>query len=105
MIHDIPLAKAAGACGCAHDDSDPVLDRLERAGVVASSGAACGAGGTQPSHVLLAMGESPLHARAGIRFSLGRDTTSQDIDRTLDAASRAIGPLLSKVNQAVSRST
>ena len=26
MIHDIPLAKAAGACGCAHDDSDPVLD-------------------------------------------------------------------------------
>ena len=26
MIHDIPLAKAAGACCCAHDDSDPVLD-------------------------------------------------------------------------------
>ncbi|MBI3367362.1 MAG: cysteine desulfurase [Burkholderiales bacterium] len=38
-------------------DSERVLGRLERAGIVASSGAACTAGGTQASHVLLAMGE------------------------------------------------
>ena len=56
-------------------DSEWVLGRLERAGVVASSGAACTASGTQPSHVLLAMGESALQAKAGVRFSLGRDTT------------------------------
>ncbi len=75
-------------------DSERVLGRLERAGVVASSGAACTASGTQPSHVLLAMGESALQAKAGVRFSLGRDTTLAEIHRTLDIARHAIGPLL-----------
>lgn len=75
-------------------DADPVLQALERAGVVASSGAACAAGGREPSHVLLAMGESPARARAGVRFSLGRETSAADIERALAAAVRAIAPLL-----------
>ncbi len=75
-------------------DAEQVLGQLERAGIVASSGAACTASGTQPSHVLLAMGESPLHAKASVRFSLGRDTTAADIERAIDAARRLIGPLL-----------
>lgn len=75
-------------------DADLVLGRLERAGVLASSGAACSAGGTQPSHVLLAMGESPLRAKAGIRFSLGRTTTSCDIDLAIAAVRQVIAPLL-----------
>ena len=75
-------------------DSERVLSALERAGIVASSGAACTAAGTQPSHVLLAMGESALHAKAGVRFSLGRDTDAADIERTLEVAQRVIGPLL-----------
>ncbi|WP_088284539.1 cysteine desulfurase family protein [Ideonella sp. A 288] len=77
-------------------DSERVLDRLERAGVVASSGAACSAGGTQPSHVLLAMGLSAAQAKAGVRFSLGRDTRADEIERALDAAVRAIAPLLAR---------
>lgn len=75
-------------------DSEQVLGKLERAGVIASSGAACTASGTQPSHVLLAMGESALHAKASVRFSLGRETSTADIERALDAAQRVIGPLL-----------
>jgi cysteine desulfurase len=75
-------------------DADQVLGRLERAGVLASSGAACSAGGTQPSHVLLAMGVSPLHAKAAVRFSIGRHTSEGDIDRAIDAVCSAIGPLL-----------
>ena len=75
-------------------DADAVLTRLERAGIVASSGAACTAGGTEPSHVLLAMGESPRQARAGVRFSLGPDTTETDIDRAVTAAVRVLGRLL-----------
>jgi cysteine desulfurase len=75
-------------------DSEQVLGRLERAGIVASSGAACTAGGTQPSHVLLAMGESALQAKAGVRFSTGPDTTLADIQHTLAAAQRVIAPLL-----------
>jgi len=75
-------------------DSEQVLGLMERAGVVASSGAACTASGTQPSHVLLAMGETPVHAKAGVRFSLGRGTTAEDIERTVDVVVRLIGPLL-----------
>ncbi len=81
-------------------DADQVLGRLERAGVLASSGAACAAGSTEPSHVLLAMGEPPLHGRAVIRFSLGRDTTADEIDRTLAAVALAIGPLLAPIPHA-----
>ncbi len=75
-------------------DADLVLNRLERAGVVASSGAACSAGGTQPSHVLLAMGESAACAKAGIRFSLGRGTTDSEIDIAIAAVLHALAPLL-----------
>lgn len=74
--------------------AEEVLSRLERAGVIASSGAACSAGGTQPSHVLLAMGLDADAARRGVRFSLGRDTTDEDIARALGAAQRALAPLL-----------
>jgi cysteine desulfurase len=75
-------------------DSEQVLGRLARAGVVASSGAACTAAGTQPSHVLLAMGEDAEAARAGVRFSLGRETTAADIAHTLAAVQRVVVPLL-----------
>lgn len=77
-------------------DADQVLTRLERAGVLASSGAACSAGGTQPSHVLLAMGESPVRAKAAIRLSTGRDTPAEDIDRTIAAAAACLLPLLAE---------
>jgi len=75
-------------------DAERALHALEREGIVASSGAACAAGGTEPSAVLLAMGCTPLQARAGIRFSLGRDTTDADIDRVLAVVEHAIAPLL-----------
>ncbi len=75
-------------------DAERVLDKLERAGLVASSGAACTAGGTQPSHVLMAMGASAAEAKAGVRLSLGRETTAQDIEQALAAVHRAVLPLL-----------
>jgi cysteine desulfurase len=75
-------------------DSERVLGRLERAGVVASSGAACTASGTQPSHVLLAMGQTPVQARAGVRFSLGRDTTPAEIRAVIGIVARVVHPLM-----------
>lgn len=81
-------------------DAEQVLGKLERAGVLASSGAACTAGGTQPSHVLLAMGESALNAKASVRLSTGRDTQAADIERAVAAAVLAIGPLLHAVTGA-----
>jgi cysteine desulfurase len=75
-------------------ESERVLGKLERAGLVASSGAACTASGTQPSHVLLAMGESVPHARASVRFSLGPDTGAADVERAVATVLRVVGPLL-----------
>jgi len=81
-------------------DSELVLSRLERAGVLASSGAACTAGGTQPSHVLLAMGEPIELARAAVRFSFGRDNTEAEVRRVLEAVQRTLGPLLAAESEA-----
>jgi cysteine desulfurase len=81
-------------------DAEQVLMKLERAGIVASSGAACSAGGTQPSHVLLAMGESALHAKAGVRLSLGPETTAAQIEATIAAATEHLLPLLAEAGAA-----
>jgi cysteine desulfurase len=70
-----------------------VLRALDREGVIAASGSACCAGGDQPSHVLLAQGESPQHARCAIRFSLGCRTTSEEIDAALSAVRQVLGSL------------
>ncbi|GAA5172041.1 cysteine desulfurase family protein [Viridibacterium curvum] len=69
--------------------SDKLLDRLERRGIFASSGAACSSGGSDPSHVLLAMGVAGNVALGAIRLSLGRDTQLADISEVV-ATLRAV---------------
>jgi len=64
-------------------DADAVLFGLDAAGIAASSGSACTAGVTQPSHVLLAMGDDQRTARSAVRFTLGRTSTDADVDHTL----------------------
>lgn len=65
-------------------DSEMLLDRLDKADIFASSGAACTAGGSDPSHVLTAMGLGRETAMASIRFSLSRYTAGSMIDRVLE---------------------
>lgn len=64
-------------------EAELVLDKLDRAGIYASAGAACSAGGNEPSHVLRAMGLTAKAALSSIRFSLSRDTTTSEIDRVI----------------------
>lgn len=64
--------------------AEAILDKLDKAGIYASSGAACTAGGTEPSHVLIAMGLSEAEALGTIRFSLSRYTTETEIDHVID---------------------
>lgn len=66
-------------------EAEAIIDRLDRAGICVSSGAACTASGSAASHVLGAMGLSEAEARATIRFSLSRFTSEHEIDCTLDA--------------------
>ena len=63
---------------------EELLFRLDKAGVVASLGSACTAGGTEPSHVLLAMGLSREDALSSLRFSLSGETTEAEIDQAIE---------------------
>ncbi len=56
---------------------------LDLKGLAVSTGAACSSGAIAPSHVLTAMGLRPERARASIRFSLGKQTTPEDVDFAL----------------------
>jgi cysteine desulfurase NifS len=58
---------------------------LDQKGVAVSSGSACHAGMPEPSHVLLAIGLSEEEAHCALRFSLGRENTADDIERTLSS--------------------
>ena len=62
-------------------DAETLLIRLDRAGISASSGAACSSGSIEVSHVMLACGYSEVEAKEGIRFSLGGSNTTEEIDR------------------------
>ena len=74
--------------------ADVVLQRLDRLGVAASSGAACSSGGSEPSHVLTAMGVPADEALAAVRLSLGRTTTLDDVTYLLKALPPLLAPLL-----------
>ncbi|MBI5013125.1 MAG: cysteine desulfurase NifS [Methylocystis sp.] len=65
-------------------EGEAVLTHLDRAGIAASTGSACTAGSTEPSHVLRAMNvpEEALHG--AIRFSLSRENTIEEIDDVLE---------------------
>jgi cysteine desulfurase len=62
---------------------ESVLVNLDVAGVACSSGSACQAGSTDPSHVLTAIGLPPHLARNGLRMTLGRENTEEDADLVL----------------------
>jgi cysteine desulfurase len=59
---------------------EALLISLDLQGIACSTGAACSSGSTEPSHVLLALGLARDEARSTLRFSLGRPTTSAEVD-------------------------
>lgn len=63
---------------------EALLIALDLQGIACSTGAACSSGSTEPSHVLLAAGLSHDDARSSLRFSLGRPTTSGEVDRAIE---------------------
>ena len=69
---------------------EAVLLELERDGVVCSSGSACAAGSDEPSHVLTAIGIPAELAQTAVRFTLGAETTADEIDEAGASVARAV---------------
>ncbi len=94
VLADIPDAQLNGAhdlrrlpgnahfsfAGC---EGDALLMLLDANGIECSTGSACTAGVTQPSHVLIAMGRDAASARGSLRLSLGHSSVDADVDAAL----------------------
>ena len=63
---------------------DSVVMNLDTDGVAVSTGSACSEGNVDPSHVLLAMGLGEQEALCSVRFSFGRFTSSEEIDKVIE---------------------
>jgi cysteine desulfurase len=61
--------------------------------IAVSSGSACTSASLEPSYVLRALGRSDELAHSSIRFTVGRFTTPQEIDYTVDLLERKVGKL------------
>jgi cysteine desulfurase len=60
-------------------DADVLVMRLDMEDIAVSRGAACAAGASLPSHVLLAMGCTPTQLRGTIRVSFGKDNDRDSV--------------------------
>jgi len=58
---------------------EAVLLELERRGIVCSSGSACAAGSSEPSHVLTAMGFAAEVAQTAVRFTLSASSSADEV--------------------------
>ena len=72
-------------------DGDALIMGMDLKGVAVTSGSACTSGSLQASHVLLALGRNEPTARSTIRFSLGRETTTEELDFAVAALREVVG--------------
>jgi len=76
-----------------HVEGEAFVIALDLKGLAVSTGAACSSGALEPSHVLTAMGLDGNRARGSIRFSLGKQNTSEDVDFALGLIPETINRL------------
>lgn len=76
-------------------DGESLLLVLDMSGISVSTGSACNAGSTEPSHVLRAIGLDRDLAQGSLRFSLGRQNTEAEVDEVVGVLSEAVERLRS----------
>ncbi|HUS51390.1 MAG TPA: aminotransferase class V-fold PLP-dependent enzyme, partial [Candidatus Paceibacterota bacterium] len=66
---------------------------LENLGIYVSTGSACMSHSLEPSHVLKAIGLSPIQSNSSLRISISKYTTEEDIDYVLDSIEKIVKKL------------
>lgn len=86
VIHAADVARAPHVLSLSIPgaEAEALLMHLDMAGVAASGGSACSTGAVEPSHVLVAMGVDRSLALGTIRFSLGHETTADEVTRVAE---------------------
>jgi cysteine desulfurase len=74
-------------------EGESMLLNLDMESIGASTGSACSSGTLEPSHVLLALGLSHEEAHGSLRFSLGIESTDEDVDRVLEVLPSIVSKL------------
>jgi cysteine desulfurase len=92
-----PTERLPGTCNvCFRSiESESIVLGLDLKGVGVSAGSACTSGNVEPSHVLVAMGVPLDWAMGTVRCSVGRSTTTEDIDYVVDSVEPLAGKLRS----------
>lgn len=76
-------------------EGESIVLNLDLEGIAASTSSACSSSSLEPSHVLLSLGLSHEQAYSSLRFSLGKWTVDEDIDRVLEVLPRIVAKLRS----------
>ncbi|MFA5065165.1 MAG: cysteine desulfurase NifS [Dehalococcoidia bacterium] len=74
-------------------EGESILMYLDAEGICASTGSACSSSSSEPSHVLMALGIPVERARGSVRFTLGKWTSEEDIDKVVEALPRIVEKL------------
>ena len=74
-------------------EGESLLMAMDIKGIAVSTGSACSAGSTEPSHVLKGMGVEWSLAQGSLRFSLGRENTQEEIEYALDSLVTVVAQL------------
>ncbi|MCL2632024.1 MAG: cysteine desulfurase NifS [Coriobacteriia bacterium] len=76
-------------------EGESLLLALDQLGIIASTGSACASGSLDPSHVLLAIGLPHEIAHGSLRLTVGDETTTDDIDYTIESIKQVLERLRS----------
>ncbi len=71
-------------------EGEAVGGYLDADGISSSTGSACSSKSLEPSHVLLAIGLTPIQANTSIRLSLSRFTTREQIEYTIEKLNKIV---------------
>jgi len=74
-------------------EGEAMLLSLDFEGISCSTGSACSSLALKSSHVLTALGKNYELSHSSLRFSLGRYTTDEDIDRVIDTLPKIVNRL------------